>query len=91
MQPERRASAPLGPGPGLALGLARSPDAPLAAHAARAAILHTTATLAKPLALSDRLQAILRGRLSSGISTKDTDSRRLSLMMAVNWGGDHAA
>ena len=63
----------------------------LAAREGGAAILLITEDLDEALALCDRLQAIVRGRLSSGIAAEDADPRRLGLMMAGNWGADHAA
>ena len=91
MPPDHRTPAPLGPALALAPAARLAPATPRAAHAARAAILPIAAPLAKPLALRDRLQTIVRGRLSSGITAKDADPRRLGLMTAGNWGADHAA
>jgi ABC-type uncharacterized transport system ATPase subunit len=63
----------------------------LAAREAGAAILLITEDLDEALALSDRLQAIVRGRLSSAIAAEDADPRRLGLMMAGTWGAEDAA
>ena len=63
----------------------------LAAREAGAAILLITEDLDEALALCDRLQAIVRGRLSPEIAAEDADPRRLGLMMAGTWGADHAA
>jgi simple sugar transport system ATP-binding protein len=63
----------------------------LAARETGAAILLITEDLDEALALCDRLQAIVRGRLSPEIAAEDADPRRLGLMMAGTWGADHAA
>ncbi|MCU0906490.1 MAG: ABC transporter ATP-binding protein [Rhodobacteraceae bacterium] len=63
----------------------------LAARAAGAAILLISEELEEALALSDRIQAIVRGRLSRPIPAAQADARRLGLMMAGAWGDADAA
>ncbi|MBY5934896.1 ABC transporter ATP-binding protein [Tateyamaria omphalii] len=64
----------------------------LAARAAGAAILLISEELEEAVALSDRIQAIVKGRLSQPVSSDDADARRLGLMMAGVWKEDgHAA
>ncbi len=63
----------------------------LAAREAGAAILLVTEDLEEALALSDRLQAIVRGRLSPPIAAEEADARRLGLMMAGTWEATDAA
>lgn len=62
----------------------------LAARSAGAAILLISEDLDEALALSDRLQAIVKGRLSEPISAGDVDPRSLGLMMAGVWESRHA-
>ena len=63
----------------------------LAARAAGAAILLISEELEEAVALSDRIQAIVRGRLSRAISADQADARRLGLMMAGAWEDADAA
>ena len=44
------------------------------------------------MALADRIQAIVGGRLSPPVRPGEADARRLGLMMAGDWnmGADHA-
>jgi len=63
----------------------------LAARAEGAAILLITEELDEALALSDRLQAIVKGRLSRPVDVEAADARRIGLMMAGMWGQDDAA
>ncbi len=63
----------------------------LAARAAGAAILLITEDLDEATALSDRIQAIVKGRLSSPVAAETADARRLGLMMAGVWEGQDAA
>ncbi|MNL60246.1 hypothetical protein D3C87_1840430 [compost metagenome] len=39
------------------------------------------------MALADRIQAIVGGRLSPSVNAEDVDAQRLGLMMAGEWGG----
>ncbi|MGG7568070.1 ABC transporter ATP-binding protein [Rhodovulum sp. DZ06] len=57
----------------------------LAAREAGAAILLISEELEEAVALSDRIQAIVGGRLSSPIPAEQADARRLGLMMAGAW------
>ena len=63
----------------------------LAAREKGAAILLITEELDEALALSDRLQAIVKGRLSDPISAEDADPRCLGLLMAGAWEAQDAA
>jgi len=63
----------------------------LAAREAGAAILLITEELDEALALSDRLQAIVKGRLSAPVPAEEADPRRLGLLMAGAWEVSHAA
>ena len=64
----------------------------LAARAAGAAILLISEELEEAVALSDRIQAMVKGRLSEAIPAGDADAQRLGLMMAGVWKeGSHAA
>ncbi|APX12963.1 ABC transporter ATP-binding protein [Tateyamaria omphalii] len=64
----------------------------LAARSKGAAILLISEELEEAVALSDRIQAIVKGRLSEPVAAKDADARRLGLMMAGVWQeDDHAA
>ena len=57
----------------------------LAARAEGAAILLISEELEEAVALSDRIQAIVKGRLSMPIAASDADPQRLGLMMAGVW------
>ncbi len=57
----------------------------LQARADGAAILLITEDLDEAMALSDRLQAIVKGRLSDPIPAEQADARKLGLMMAGVW------
>jgi general nucleoside transport system ATP-binding protein len=64
----------------------------LAARAKGAAILLISEELEEAVALSDRIQAIVKGRLSQPVLAHDANARRLGLMMAGVWNEDeHAA
>lgn len=64
----------------------------LAARSEGAAILLISEELEEAVALSDRIQAIVKGRLSQPISADEADPQRLGLMMAGVWKeDDHAA
>ena len=63
----------------------------LAARAAGAAILLISEELEEAVALSDRIQAIVRGRLSRPVPADQADARRLGLMMAGAWEDADAA
>ncbi|MCU4654040.1 ABC transporter ATP-binding protein [Roseibacterium sp. SDUM158016] len=64
----------------------------LAARAGGAAIILISEELEEALGLSDRLQAIVGGRLSASVPAEEADPRRLGLMMAGVWEeGGHAA
>jgi simple sugar transport system ATP-binding protein len=63
----------------------------LAARAAGAAILLITEDLDEATALSDRLQAIVKGRLSRPVAAEAADAQRLGLMMAGVWEEQDAA
>ncbi len=64
----------------------------LAARARGAAILLISEELDEAIALSDRLHAIVGGKLSQPVAAQDADPRRLGLMMAGIWEGPtHAA
>lgn len=58
----------------------------LAARAAGAAILLISEELDEAVALSDRIQAMVKGRLSEPISASEANPQRLGLMMAGVWG-----
>ncbi|MFO1151863.1 MAG: ABC transporter ATP-binding protein [Alsobacter sp.] len=58
----------------------------LAARAAGAGVLLISEDLDEVLALADRVQAIVKGRLSPSIPVEEADPRRLGLMMAGLWG-----
>ena len=62
----------------------------LAARAAGAAILLISEDLDEAVGLSDRLQAIVKGRLSAPIPAEQADAQRLGLMMAGVWEPRHA-
>ncbi|MCY3879964.1 MAG: ABC transporter ATP-binding protein [Rhodobacteraceae bacterium] len=57
----------------------------LAAREAGAATILITEDLEEAVDLSDRLQAIVGGRLSRPVAVEESDSRRLGLMMAGVW------
>ena len=61
----------------------------LAARRAGTAVLLISEDLDEVVALADRVQAIVKGRLSPPITVSDADPRRLGLMMAGAW--DEAA
>lgn len=64
----------------------------LAARANGAAILLISEELEEAVALSDRIQAIVKGRLSDPISAEEANPQRLGLMMAGVWKEDaHAS
>jgi len=63
----------------------------LAARREGAAILLISEDLDEIMALSDRIQAIFRGRLSGPVAAAEADSKRIGLLMAGIWEGDHAA
>ncbi|MEL6954650.1 MAG: ABC transporter ATP-binding protein [Pseudomonadota bacterium] len=57
----------------------------LAARSAGAAILLISEELEEAVALSDRIQALVKGRLSRPVAAGQADARRLGLMMAGIW------
>ncbi len=57
----------------------------LAARAAGAAVVLISEDLDEVLALADRAQAIVKGRLSPSVPASELDARRLGLMMAGVW------
>ncbi|MNV97562.1 Galactose/methyl galactoside import ATP-binding protein MglA [compost metagenome] len=59
----------------------------LEARKAGAAVLLISEDLDEVMALADRIQAIVGGRLSPSVNAEDVDARRLGLMMAGEWGG----
>ncbi len=63
----------------------------LAARGKGAAILLISEDLDEVLALSDRIRAIYRGRLSHPVTAHAADARRVGLMMAGIWEDEHAA
>ncbi len=64
----------------------------LSARKAGTAIILISEELEEALSLSDRLQAIVGGRLSRPVSAQDANPRRLGLMMAGVWDEmSHAA
>ena len=60
----------------------------LAARAEGAAILLISEELEEAVGLADRIQAIVKGRLSRPIAADEADPRRLGLMMAGVWEED---
>ena len=62
----------------------------LAARSAGAAILLISEDLDEAVALSDRIQAIVKGRLSRPVVAGEADARMLGLMMAGVWEENHA-
>ncbi|MEM9755425.1 MAG: ABC transporter ATP-binding protein [Pseudomonadota bacterium] len=65
----------------------------LAARSEGAAVLLISEELEEAVALSDRIQAIVKGRLSEPVPAAQADARRLGLMMAGVWDEEdpHAA
>jgi simple sugar transport system ATP-binding protein len=63
----------------------------LAARSEGAAILLISEELEEAVVLSDRIQAIVNGRLSQPIPSGDADPQRLGLMMAGVWQEDENA
>lgn len=63
----------------------------LAARAKGAAILLISEELEEAVRLSDRIQAIVKGRLSHPVLAREADARRLGLMMAGVWEHTYAA
>lgn len=59
----------------------------LEARKAGTAVLLISEDLDEVMALADRIQAIVGGRLSPSVNAEDVDARRLGLMMAGEWGG----
>ena len=57
----------------------------LAARAAGAAILLISEDLDEAVGLSDRIQAIVKGKLSAPVASEKADARTLGLMMAGVW------
>lgn len=57
----------------------------LEARAAGAAVLLISEDLDEVMLLADRIQAIVRGRLSPAVAAEQADARRLGLMMAGDW------
>jgi len=49
------------------------------------AVLLISEDLDEVIALADRIQAIVGGRLSPPVEAEDADARRLGLMMAGEW------
>jgi simple sugar transport system ATP-binding protein len=52
-----------------------------------AAVLLISEDLDEVMALADRIQAIVGGRLSPPVQAEKTDSRQLGLMMSGEWSG----
>lgn len=63
----------------------------LAARAEGTAILLISEELEEAVALSDRIQAIVKGRLSASVAADEADPQRLGLMMAGVWKEDEYA
>ena len=63
----------------------------LDARAKGCAVLLITEDLDEALALSDRVRAIVKGRLSPPVATDGLEAQRLGLMMAGEWEGLDAA
>jgi simple sugar transport system ATP-binding protein len=59
----------------------------LAARAAGAAILLISEDLDEVTALADRIQAVVKGRLSPSIDSDEADAQKIGLMMAGVWEG----
>jgi general nucleoside transport system ATP-binding protein len=62
----------------------------LAARAEGAAILLISEDLDEAVGLSDRIQAIVKGKLSVPVTAERADARTLGLMMAGVWEASHA-
>ena len=62
----------------------------LAARSAGAAILLISEDLDEAVALSDRIQAMVKGRLSAPIPASEADARTLGLIMTGVWETNHA-
>lgn len=62
----------------------------LAARSAGAAILLISEDLDEAVALSDRIQAIVKGKLSRPVRAGEADAKTLGLMMAGIWEESHA-
>ena len=63
----------------------------LKARSEGVAILLISEELEEAVGLSDRLQAIVKGRLSEPIKAEEADATRLGLMMSGVWGEDNEA
>jgi len=63
----------------------------LEARAAGAAILLISEELEEAVGLADRIQAIVKGKLSRPIAAEDADARRLGLTMAGVWQEEGAS
>ena len=61
----------------------------LKARSEGVAILLISEELEEAVGLSDRLQAIVKGRLSEPIKAEEADATRLWLMMSGVWGEDN--
>ena len=61
----------------------------LKARSEGVAILLISEELEEAVGLSDRLQAIVKGRLSEPIKAEEADATRLGLMMSGVWGEDN--
>ncbi len=59
----------------------------LAARGAGAAVLLISEDLDEVAALADRVQAVVKGRLSPPVRAEEADARRIGLMMAGVWEG----
>ncbi|MBB4103728.1 ABC transporter ATP-binding protein [Allorhizobium borbori] len=63
----------------------------LEARRAGTAVLLISEDLEEVMALADRIQAIVGGRLSPPVKAEDVDARRLGLMMAGEWEKEQVA